>query len=71
VQDLYLIHWPIKFEDEEIAQPLRTPDGKINPAIKWSYDFKDTWKALYVDTACACIRAGDAEPSPIPTHARM
>jgi hypothetical protein len=52
VQDLYLIHWPIKFEDEEIAQPFLTPDGKLNPAIKWSFDFKETWKALYVIRIC-------------------
>jgi hypothetical protein len=47
-----LIHWPIKFEE---AQPLRTPEGKINPAITWSFDFKETWKTLYATnptTAC-------------------
>ncbi|ELR19870.1 oxidoreductase, aldo/keto reductase, putative [Acanthamoeba castellanii str. Neff] len=44
--DLSLIHWPIKFEEEQIAQPLRTPEGKLNPAITWSFDFKETWKTL-------------------------
>jgi hypothetical protein len=44
-----LIHWPIKFEEEQIAQPLRTPEGKLNPAITWSFDFKETWKTLYAN----------------------
>ncbi|ELR20746.1 aldehyde reductase [Acanthamoeba castellanii str. Neff] len=44
--DLYLIHWPIKFEDAVIPQPSRQPDGSPNPLIKASFEFLDTWKAM-------------------------
>ena len=32
--DLYLMHWPIAFEDIEIPSPARGDDGVPNPLIK-------------------------------------
>lgn len=46
MQDLYLIHWPIKFEDETVPQPMRLPSGWPVPEIKASFEFKNTWKYM-------------------------
>jgi len=48
--DLYLVHWPIKFdnEDDEVKPPLRSADGRLLPQFKPSIDYKETWRALYV-----------------------
>jgi diketogulonate reductase-like aldo/keto reductase len=46
VQDLYLIHWPVKFENE-VLPAGRQPDGRPSPLLKASIEFNDTWKALY------------------------
>jgi len=44
--DLYLIHWPIKFEDEVVPQPMRQANGLPAPGIKASFEFKETWKQM-------------------------
>jgi diketogulonate reductase-like aldo/keto reductase len=44
--DLYLIHWPVKFEDVVVPQPSRQPDGSPDPLIKASFEYLDTWKVM-------------------------
>lgn len=43
--DLYLIHWPVKFENE-VLPTGRQSDGRPNALLKSSIEFNDTWKAL-------------------------
>jgi len=44
--DLYLMHWPFEFEDEEIPTPMRLENGNPNPLIKISVEYLETWKEL-------------------------
>jgi len=44
--DLYLVHWPAMFEDEEIVRPMRQEDGSPSPQIKISCEYLETWKEM-------------------------
>lgn len=56
--DLWLMHWPIRFENEELPSPPRGPTGWPNPLIQASIEYKETWRVmerLYNEGLCGGI----------------
>ena len=45
--DLFLMHWPFAFEDEEQDySAVRLPDGRPDPAVRKRMEYKATWAAM-------------------------